>query len=377
MSSFIIVGLFALSNARRIAAPDKTSDGNTQGNPHNHTFHYYYTSAIQCANDQALPAEIRIYSPANDPGHPELTVAFVAAKAHIPPNGATLLDAYYMIPFPGNPQHPAYQDSLPDLLFPFVFAVGHVAGSDIEDNMRVTSISVSDYVCDGTKATTILGVYDTKSPRWANTRPAQNTTCISVFGVCAGVDHNGLLHINIDNITLSLSAQSPSTGSQKHVQLSPSSSPSKRCKIDIVRDFTTTSSSSLIQMPGELHEHKHSLPTRHPQTYMSMPGASSSATAGKPSVSDTTVRSTSPPQIGVAINSNTPFAVNSIQRQSSASAPSPQLMKPLSQLTADLLSTQSMPSPTVPPSIESPLSELSEEEPRPRLRPRKKAHGKK
>jgi hypothetical protein len=58
-----------------------------------------------------------------------LPVSFVNAQAHIPPNLIVIMDASHVISFPGNPQNDSYEDLVPNLLNPFIIALGHVSGN--------------------------------------------------------------------------------------------------------------------------------------------------------------------------------------------------------------------------------------------------------
>jgi len=76
MSSFTIVGYFALTNDRKVDVPKKNSGRTT-------TF-TEYTSYLQCSNDTATDLIIHHYSQTTP--LPDLTVAFVVAKASIHAN---------------------------------------------------------------------------------------------------------------------------------------------------------------------------------------------------------------------------------------------------------------------------------------------------
>ncbi|KIP03196.1 hypothetical protein PHLGIDRAFT_54813, partial [Phlebiopsis gigantea 11061_1 CR5-6] len=113
-------GFLGLASARRISSPN--SKGST-------TWHYYYNTTIQTPT-HAIPAELRIYSPPDDVAHPDYTIAHVVAKAHLAANGTALLDAISVAPVPGDPEDDSYEDRVPDLPYPFIFALGVVQKSE-------------------------------------------------------------------------------------------------------------------------------------------------------------------------------------------------------------------------------------------------------
>jgi hypothetical protein len=84
----------------------------------------HYTTAIQCVeHDHSLPADVRIYSTSTDPILENNTVAFVIAKVFAPIGSTILLDAFYLVPLPGDR---SYDDALPDIPISFVTTLGHV-----------------------------------------------------------------------------------------------------------------------------------------------------------------------------------------------------------------------------------------------------------
>ncbi|EMD31001.1 hypothetical protein CERSUDRAFT_36819, partial [Gelatoporia subvermispora B] len=100
MSSLTIVGFFALANGERVVS--------TKPNSTVRTAHCIYTTAVQCSPSVALPAQIRVYSPQNDVPLADGLVAFVVAKAAFPLHESVLLDAYFVVPLPGDPTKEEY-----------------------------------------------------------------------------------------------------------------------------------------------------------------------------------------------------------------------------------------------------------------------------
>lgn len=155
MSALIFFGFFALTSGhRKITQKDSVGDA-----PPVKTYHFHYTTSIQCANHVALPANLRIYSSASDHLLADDTVAFVIAKAFVPANDVVLLDAYHIVDVPGNPRDDAYQDSVPDVPIPFVVGVGEVIRTDEsfrgDGKPMAFSVSVSEYVRDGPKTSVV------------------------------------------------------------------------------------------------------------------------------------------------------------------------------------------------------------------------------
>lgn len=146
MSCFFIIGFFALAEGRRVATNRLTS--NTK------VWHRHYTTTIQCSSGVVLPADLRVYSPVNDVGLRDFTVAFVVAKAYTPLNDTIQLDAHFLVPFSGDPDSDEYQDSIPDMPYPFVFGVGHVPKRFEllpDGKSKGFAVSFSEYVRDSVR----------------------------------------------------------------------------------------------------------------------------------------------------------------------------------------------------------------------------------
>lgn len=113
MSSFIIVGFVGLTSGRRVRSDVTRPDGTPLV-----LWHVIYDTCIICAQPPSLPAELRKYSPINDVVYPDDTVAFIVAKAYVPPvniSKTVLLDTILMIPVPGDPSSTEYDEHVPDL----------------------------------------------------------------------------------------------------------------------------------------------------------------------------------------------------------------------------------------------------------------------
>jgi len=156
--SFIIVGLFGLTNGHHVRTP-KPND------PTVSVFHAVYTTAIHFPSGPSLQAQIHIWSPSNDVLHMNDTVALVFAKAFVPPNPdpstIVLLEAYYIYSFPGDPASDTYEDGIPNMPYPFIFGLGTVSGTQasFNDDHVGFPLTLTDYVRDGNKQTTIQYVF--------------------------------------------------------------------------------------------------------------------------------------------------------------------------------------------------------------------------
>ncbi|KAI1782376.1 hypothetical protein LXA43DRAFT_870760, partial [Ganoderma leucocontextum] len=77
-----------------------------------------------------LPAEIPVYSSPSVVSHPDNRIVFVVTKVHIPPR-PVLYDALCMYPIPGDPRSPDYEESIPKVLYPYVYGVGTTVGKAV------------------------------------------------------------------------------------------------------------------------------------------------------------------------------------------------------------------------------------------------------
>ena len=117
MSSITLTGFFGLLHGKCVSHP-KAGDSSVV------VHHTVYSSIVQCTlsdvGDQpmAIPAEIRLWCPPSQPLHPDSTFAFIVAKAYIPSPGSlpnmALLDALYLVPYPGDTDADEYEDHIPD-----------------------------------------------------------------------------------------------------------------------------------------------------------------------------------------------------------------------------------------------------------------------
>lgn len=234
MSSFTIVGFFALTSGRRLQTirPGTTT----------RTWHAHYTTTVQCVSPPYVPADLRIYSPMNDILHADNTIAFVVARVHVPQSGDILLDAIRIVPCPGDPSLDSYDDTVPDFQFPLVYGLGVVSSphETLPNGSTGFSVALTEYVRDANQQSNVryvvFALYSraTKSsrscilnrtvPRWRNTPVPAINTVIHFYGICSQISSTGQLGIEIEGITLNVGppTQPPVTGAPVEDDGSPS-----------------------------------------------------------------------------------------------------------------------------------------------------------
>ena len=201
-------------------------------------------TTIQCSAGVDIPADIHIYSPYNDVVLPDDTIAFVVARAFCPPNETAFLDAYHLIPVPGNPTETEYQSQrVPDCPYPFALGVGAVSGTEVlaDSVTKAFSVVVSDYVRDGMKSSTVqydclhlcaicacsnLWIplrccFNSSRPRWSNTPLPIANSCVHFFGTIADVNSSGAVRIDVDNIAINVGPNTNESTSSPSSKVSP------------------------------------------------------------------------------------------------------------------------------------------------------------
>ena len=124
-------------------------------------YHVSYTTSINCNISGPVSAELHKYSPPGDTIFQDNTIAYVIAKAYIPPGsvqGNILLEAIHIAPVLGDPTSKEYEDKVLDFIQPAVFIHRTVSGnSNSEQNGIVMfPVIVLDYVCGSTMQMTIV-----------------------------------------------------------------------------------------------------------------------------------------------------------------------------------------------------------------------------
>ena len=165
MSSFIVVGFLGLTSGRRMRSDSTRPDGTPIS-----VWHVIYDTCLICSHPPSLPAELRKYSPSTDTILPDDTIAFVVAKAYVPSvdvSKTVLLDAMLLIPIPGDPSSPDYDERTPDLYTPLIFGIGTVAASQeaLPNTPVYFPTTVSEFVRGSPKQTVLQYVFSSCSLR--------------------------------------------------------------------------------------------------------------------------------------------------------------------------------------------------------------------
>ena len=242
MSSFTLIGFFALTGGKCVVSTKLSK-----------VYYCFYTTTIQCTGGVDIPAEIHIYSPYSDIVHANDTITFLIARAFCPPNDIVLLDAYHLVPIPGSPTEMEYQlQHVPDCPYPVTSGISTVSSTEIlaDGVTKAFSVVVSDYVCDGTKSSTVQ--YDclcsltiwmwsnflipfrctfiSSCPHWSNTPLPNVNSSVHFFGTVADVNSAGAIHIDVDNIALNIGPHTNESTSS----LISNGTPVKRCKFNAI-----------------------------------------------------------------------------------------------------------------------------------------------
>lgn len=148
MSSFVVFAVLAVSGGRRVTANRPPPNENKV------TSHIIYASSVSLLDNSVRNAEIRHWAPSSSAILPDNTVVLLLAKAYAPPDGVFLFDTLLLVPFPGDPDAPDYDDHLPDFHTPWVCATGraHSATTTLADGVsRGFELLVTEYVRDESK----------------------------------------------------------------------------------------------------------------------------------------------------------------------------------------------------------------------------------
>lgn len=155
MSSFIVIGFFALTAGRDIAIPKQVGD-------RSFTSHYHhYTTVVQTSN-YAIPAELRMFATREAVIHANNTIAFVIAHASVDSSNVShpmiLLETNHIAHVPGDPNDSQYEEMVPDMVCPIIVALGTQCplppSTNITSNMF--SLAVADYVRDSNQRSQIM-----------------------------------------------------------------------------------------------------------------------------------------------------------------------------------------------------------------------------
>ncbi|KAJ3819237.1 hypothetical protein F5880DRAFT_1490010 [Lentinula raphanica] len=154
MSACTITGLFTLTNGVCSAAPSRSSTTSA-------SYFMQYNTVIQCGNLRTdvtrggIAATIKIYSPPQEhtiPPLPQRTAAFVVGQFALGAAGQpAMIDAFTIIPVPGDPASASYEDTLP-WFYPFLTGVGTVLDNSAAGvQPRSFLLSMSEFVRGSSK----------------------------------------------------------------------------------------------------------------------------------------------------------------------------------------------------------------------------------
>ena len=143
MSSFIIVGFFAVKSGRRVVSQRVVNDNTVKSN------YIHYQTALQCTANVSYPAEIRVFATSQSTILPDNSVVHVLAKAEINPGADAFLEATTFAVIPGDPSTDDYEDHIPDEPYAHVFILGQVMKeSPLDAKVTAYTIMASDYLND-------------------------------------------------------------------------------------------------------------------------------------------------------------------------------------------------------------------------------------
>ncbi|KAG8944025.1 hypothetical protein FRC04_002220 [Tulasnella sp. 424] len=222
--SSLIVGIFSVFDGKRVSIPSKKS-----------TFpirYAFYQSAILGLNEISHHADIRIYSPPHDSSlltdnsliflFGRLAISTKSEDQHpssdasdTPSKSSAVIDAIFHVAFPGDPNQPSYEASIP-FFPPFIFAIGHARSTaDLLANtkLRAFLLSTSEWVRDEAHPFVLSVAFDTSNPRWANAPVPLPNTAVQVIGRFAYVLSDGTFGIQVEHVTLNLARLNAPQGS--------------------------------------------------------------------------------------------------------------------------------------------------------------------
>ncbi|KAJ6625724.1 hypothetical protein B0H10DRAFT_2000340 [Mycena sp. CBHHK59/15] len=238
MSSFNAIGFFALAAGQRLSTQRPGAEFAIH--------HCHYQTSLKSSNGHNIAAKLRIYS---STVLPDDTVAFVVAKVSVPTGQLVELDAFIVVPFPGDPRSPDYEDAIPEIPV-FLYGVGHIPANhshqiltDEHNGAKAFTVVLSDYVDGRLQGSTVQCVMPATA-RWANTPIPRAQSCTQFLGICNGTSSSGLLRVVVEHITLSIAPQPQSSSSSTTV--APPGSPATPTKRKKYTAYTSPASVSAM-----------------------------------------------------------------------------------------------------------------------------------
>ena len=241
-----IKGYFCVANARRVSV-NKASGATA--------YYWLYATTIRCNDNSTPAAELRVYARQSDFSLSDNTIVEAIAQVHFPNDqGLILLECSEVIPVPGQPSDPGYDDRVPNS-YPTLYVLGNVVDNEPalgDPDLRGCTLAVSDYVRDGFKESLVQCVWSMSSRRWQRTPVPRNNSVTYSYGVPIGWGSAGgfristlSLSINVGNRIASGSntSQVPSTTGA----FATDGSPNKKRKFTAVASSSFNSPTSATQ----------------------------------------------------------------------------------------------------------------------------------
>ncbi|KAI6099335.1 hypothetical protein EDD16DRAFT_1718025 [Pisolithus croceorrhizus] len=277
MSATIVFGFFALAGGKHVKTVKSGSTATT--------YHCLYKMTVQCTSGIVFPVSLHIYSPFNNVMLPDNTIAFVVAKASVPvsvPHDPVLLEAFLMIPVPGDPSLDGYEQAVPDTPHPMVVGLGAVTSAPwILANGTSRSWS-SCLIMLGMLGWSLHCVFDASCTHWSKTPVPHLNSVVLYIGQFSDVAVDGGLHVDLESITMNVSMVEGRQGE------SSSASVSRKCKflaavpddhspLDLEAIVSDVTGSSLVKEGLVTTSSVTANPGQHPSSPLSCPNSPSVA----------------------------------------------------------------------------------------------------
>jgi hypothetical protein len=128
------------------------------------TYYITYCTSISCANNpHGIDAEVCVYSPPLAVLMEDFTIVCMRGQLYAPTAELLLLEGIQMVPFPGDPSTNMYKAFFLENNPTDIILHGVVASSTTEqaDGSKTFSLTVSDYMHNNTRTSTILCIIKT------------------------------------------------------------------------------------------------------------------------------------------------------------------------------------------------------------------------
>ncbi len=115
-----------------------------------------------------VPVQIRAYSSTAHNTIAEEKIALVIGPIAFTKQEA-YIEASTLVPIAGDPADPRYEETVPDLLYPYLIGVGHVVGTDTMSAAETSSyvnVNVTDYVKDQYMASSVRYAFSLNTTKY-------------------------------------------------------------------------------------------------------------------------------------------------------------------------------------------------------------------